>query len=162
MTSFPIAVWKYPTFRLLSLEAWYHHCRCWDPMFHCHQGPAAPHTSVPSSPGPYFPALSWQGLPPLSSSPPFFFPASLLEPIFITHLTLAFPLLSPQLFCCRQASKKKKKKPQKTPSPISAVYPSSPHLPNHIAAVLQSSVGTFFLCGGRAAASLAGVSVLTL
>lgn len=40
----------------------------------------------------------------LCLSPPFP-PNSFLEPIFITHLTAAFPLLSPRLSCCRQASK---------------------------------------------------------
>lgn len=33
-------------------------------------GPAAPHTSIPSSSGLYFPALSWRGRLPLSSVPP--------------------------------------------------------------------------------------------
>lgn len=129
-------------------------------MSHCHQAQLL--LTHPFSVLPIPASLLPFGKPsPLFPPSSFFFPASLLEPISITHLTPAFPLLSAFPALLLYAGIKKKKKTQKTPSPISALYPSFPHLPNHIAAVLQSCVPTFFLSGGRGAASL-GVSLLLL
>lgn len=121
--------------------------------------PAAPHTSfqIPAS-------LFFLGKAShlFLLSPPFF-PTSLLEPIFITHLTCAFPLLSLQLFCCRQASKEGKKEKNNPENSFSSFCPIS---------FLSPSAKPYCCCPAkqrphllawrRAGSSLPGDSLLTL
>lgn len=102
VTNFPTVVWTYPMF-LPCLGAPCYPCESWAPMAHCHQAQlllAHPLSAllIPAS-------LFFLGKASTSFSPPSS-PNSFLEPVFIPHLTAASPLPSPQLFCCRQASKK--------------------------------------------------------
>ena len=58
-------------------------------------------------------------------------------------------------------NQKEEKKAQKTPSSISALYPSFHHLPNHIAAVLQTASPPPQRRAGWGQLHRRGVSLLT-
>ena len=158
VANFFTVVWKCPVFPC-SLEAWCRPCESWDLMSHCH--PAQPLLTHPLSALLVSASLFFLGKASCLFLSPLFFPASFLEPIFLIHFTPAFPLLSPQLFCCRQASKKKKKNTLENSfsnfCPVSFLSPSAkPYC------CCPAKQRPHFLSWWREGSSFSGGSLLTL
>lgn len=136
-TNFPVVVWKYPTTPSALPGSFVTIMKSWDLMITVTRLtqllPEHQASALLSPPCPCHPALWRRVLAPSSTFP---FWASPGSPFFSPTL-LAFTLLSPQLFHCRQATKKKKKpKPNQpdssTVQPCNASCGRILHLPNHI------------------------------